>query len=111
MKIGKTLANASLGVVGILFMCFSWGVWIGWLGFHLMTVLVMYGRHGVIGAVIGFSIPILSEIYTIAMVLWYQGFWNFYVCSFLIMLFVTMLPCTVIAVINMFVALFGNRDK
>lgn len=111
MKIRNILANTSLGIFGGLLMCFSWGLKIGWFGFHILTVCIMFGRHGVIGAIIGFFLPLLSEMYTIAMVLYYQGIKNFYIGSFLVLLFMTILPYAVIAVINIFITLFTKKEN
>lgn len=100
MKTLSIIANTTYGFLGIFFLCFTWGVRIGWFAFHILTVLIMYGRHGILGAIIGFILPFVSEVYAIAMVLWYQGINNFYMISLGVLLALTFIPYGIAAIIG-----------
>lgn len=100
MKIKEATTGVMIGTFGILLASFSWGLRLGWFAFHIMTVLVMYGRHGVVGAIVGFFLPFLSEAYTIAMVLWYNGLNNFYIISLAILIGISAIPYVVALIVD-----------
>lgn len=73
----RTASAVALGTVALVVVC------VGYLSLHLLTVAMLYTRHGLLVAAAGLFLPAIAEVYMFIRSWVEVGFLNLYTLLFL----------------------------